>query len=178
MKVPITLHRLENSYNAPPPIAITGNRLTRADIAAFPSILVALLVCYSACNSHVGDLYLASSNSSVRFVSFRIVVISACSWPFPHSCFLRKFHPSLVIVHPRPWSRHVVRPSVVMIIVSSIHSSHTCDESWILTKPPARISWSRNQFFPITSGVSCSRRSPGSCADVGSRLLPTACVYA
>ena len=28
MKVPITLHRLENSYNAPPPIAITGNRLT------------------------------------------------------------------------------------------------------------------------------------------------------
>ena len=30
MKVPITLHRLENPYNAPPPIAITGNRLTRA----------------------------------------------------------------------------------------------------------------------------------------------------
>jgi len=28
MKVPITLHRLENHYNAPPPIAITGNRLT------------------------------------------------------------------------------------------------------------------------------------------------------
>ena len=28
MKVPITLHRLENPYNAPPPIAITGNSLT------------------------------------------------------------------------------------------------------------------------------------------------------
>jgi len=28
MKVPITRHRLENPYNAPPPIAITGNRLT------------------------------------------------------------------------------------------------------------------------------------------------------
>jgi len=28
MKVPITLHRLENPYNVPPPIAITGNRLT------------------------------------------------------------------------------------------------------------------------------------------------------
>ena len=28
MKVPITLLRLENPYNVPPPIAITGNRLT------------------------------------------------------------------------------------------------------------------------------------------------------
>jgi len=72
-----------------------------------------------------------------------------------------------VIVHPRPGSRHVVRPSVVMNLVSSTRSSHTCDESWILTKPPAEISWSRNQFFPITSGVSCSRRRPGSHADVG-----------
>ena len=34
-------------------------------------------------------------------------------------------------------------------------------------KPPAGISWSRNQLFPIISGVSCSRRSPGSYADVG-----------
>jgi len=83
------------------------------------------------------------------------------------ACFFRKFHPPLVIVHPCPGSRHVIRPSVVMILVSSTRSSHTCDESWILTKPPAGISWSRNQFFPITSGVSCSRRSPGSCADVG-----------
>ena len=37
MKVPITLHRLENPYNAPPPIAITGNRLTRIKAHNFPS---------------------------------------------------------------------------------------------------------------------------------------------
>ena len=70
-------------------------------------------------------------------------------------------------VYPRAGSRHVARPSSVMILISSTRSSHTCDETWILTKPPAGISWSKNQFFPITSGVSCSRRSPGSCADVG-----------
>jgi len=137
-------------------------------IAASPSIFVALLICCSARNTaHVGDLYPASSNSSVRFVSFRIVVISACSWPSQHSCFFRKFHPLLVIVHPRPGSRHVVRPSVMMILVSSTCSSHTCDESWIVTKLPAVTSWSRNQFFAITSGVSCSRRRPGSYAAVG-----------
>jgi len=103
----------------------------------------------------------------IRFVSFRIVIISGCSWPSQHFCFFKKFHPPLGIVNPRPGSRHVVRPSVVMILVSSTRSCHTCDESWILTKPPTGISWSRNQFFPITSGVSCSRRSPGSCADIG-----------
>ena len=129
---------------------------------------MALLICCSARNTaHVGDLYPASFNSSVRFVSFRIVVISACSWPSQHSYFFRKFHPPLVIVHPRPGSRHVVRPSVVMILVSSTRSSRTCDESWILTKPPAGISWSRNQFSPKPSGVSCSRRSLGSYADDG-----------
>ena len=101
-----------------------------ADIAASPSILVALLICCSAhSTAHVGDLYPASSNSSVRFVSFRIVVISACSWPSQHSCFFRKFHLPLLILHPRPGSRHVVRPSVVMILVSSTRSSHTCDAS-------------------------------------------------
>ena len=139
-----------------------------ADIAASPSILVALCICCSVRNTaHVGDLYPASSNSSLRFVSFRIVVISACAWPSQHSCFFRKFHPPLVIVHPRPGSRHVVRPSFVMILVSSTRSSYTCDKSWILTKPRAGISWFRIQIFPITSGVSCSRRRPGSYADVG-----------
>jgi len=129
---------------------------------------MALLICCSARNTaHVGDLYPASSNSSFRFLSFRIVVISACSLPSQHSCFFIKLYPLLVIVHPRPGFRHVVRPSVVTILVSSTRSSHTCDESWILTKPPAGNSWSRNQFFPITSGVSCSRKSPGSCANVG-----------
>ena len=33
MKVPATPHRLENRYYAPPPIAITGNRLTPAQAA-------------------------------------------------------------------------------------------------------------------------------------------------
>ena len=87
------------------------------------------ICCSARHTAHIGDLYPASSNSSVRFVSFRIVVISACSWPSQHSCFFVKFHPPLVIVHPRPGSRHVVRPSVVMILDSSTRSSHTCDES-------------------------------------------------
>ena len=43
----------------------------RPVIATFPSILVALLICCSARNNtHVGDLYPASSNSSVRLVFF------------------------------------------------------------------------------------------------------------
>ena len=119
-------------------------RKEAVDIAASPSILVALLICCSARNTaHVGDLYPASFNSSVRLISFRVVIISACSWPSQHFCFFCKFYPLLVIVHPRPGSRHVVRPSVVMILVSSTRCSHTCDESWILTKPPAGISCSR-----------------------------------
>jgi len=129
---------------------------------------VALLIGCSARNTaHVGDLYPASSNPSSRLVSFRAVAISACSWPSQHSCFFRQFYPPLVIVNPRPGSRHVIRQSVVMILVSSTRSSHTCDESKTLTKLPAGISWSRNQFFPISSGVSCSQRRPGSYAAVG-----------
>ena len=132
-------------------------------IATSPSILVPLLICCSTRNTaHVGDLYAACSNSPVRLVSFRMVVISACSC----SCFFRKFHPLQMIVHPRPESRHLItdsiRLSVMMILNSSTCSSHTCDESWILTKPPTGICWSRNQVFPITSGVSCSGRSRGS----------------
>jgi len=107
---------------------------------------VALLIYCSARNTaHVGDLYPASSSSSVCLVSCRIVAISTCSWPSQHFCFFRELHPLLVIVHPRPGSRHVVRPSVVMILLSATchkSSSHTCDESRILTKPPAGISWS------------------------------------
>ena len=85
----------------------------------------------------------------IRFVSFRIVIISGCSWPSQHFCFFRKVHPLLVIVNPRPRSRHVVRPSVVMILVSSTRSSHTCDESWILMKPPAGICRSRNPLVKV-----------------------------
>jgi len=101
-----------------------------ADNAASPSILVALLICCSTRNTaHVGDLYRASSKSSVRLVSFQMVVISACSWPFHHSFLFRKFQSSLVIVHSRSGFRHVVKPSLVMILVSSTCLFHTCDES-------------------------------------------------
>ena len=88
---------------------------------------------------------------------------------FPTLLLFRKFYPLLVIVHPRPGSRHVVKPSVVMNLVSSTRraSSHTCDESKILTKPPAGIFWSRTQFFSISCVVSCSRRRRGSYAAVG-----------
>ena len=87
---------------------------------------MALLICCRARNNvHVGDLYPASSKTLVRFVSFRIVVIR----PSQHSFFSRKFHPTLVIVHPCPGARHVVRPSVVMILVSSICFSNTSDDS-------------------------------------------------
>jgi len=72
-----------------------------------------------------------------------------------------------MIVHPRPGFRHVVRPSVVIMLVSSTRASHICDESCILTKPPAVISWSRNQVFHFTSGISCSEKRRGSYSAVG-----------
>jgi len=92
-----------------PPLVLLislSRRLKERKIAAFPTILVALLICCSAHNTaHVGDdLYPVSSNSSVRLVSFRMVVISACSWPFQRSSLfsLGKFHLPIVIVHPCP----------------------------------------------------------------------------
>jgi len=93
---------------------------------------VALLICCTDRNTaNVGDLYPASSNSSVRFVSFRIVIISACSWPSQRSCSFRKFYPLLRIVHLHSGSKHMVRPSVVMILVSFTRSFHTCADSRI-----------------------------------------------
>jgi len=65
------------------------------DIAASPSILVALLIYCSACHTaHVGDLCPASSNCCVRLVSFRMVVISACSWPIHLSSFSESSSPA------------------------------------------------------------------------------------
>ena len=54
MKVPITLHRLENPYNSPPPIAITGNRLTRWPLNA--SCLVNSLLLFSSALDCSSDL--------------------------------------------------------------------------------------------------------------------------
>jgi len=143
-----------------------------ADIIVFPSILVAQLIYYSARDTaHFCDLYLASSNSFFCWVSFWMVVISACSWPSHRSFLFRKLYPPLLIVHPRSGSRHVtvVKPSLVLILVSSSRSSHTCDKSCILMKPLAGISWSRIQVYygPITSCISCSTRRWGSYAAAG-----------
>ena len=132
-----------------------------------PSIRVALLTCCSARNNlHVGDLYPASFFSSIRSVSFRIVVISSCSQPFDPSFFFKKFQAQPGIVHLRLGSMHVVRPSVVMILVLSTHSSHSKDDSWILMNLPFGISWSRNHVLLISRLNSCSGRSLGSLAAV------------
>ena len=123
--------------------------------------------------AHVGDLYQAADSSFLQPFCLFSLLLHSCNQrllvtgPSQHSCFFSNFCHPLEIVHPRPGSRHVLRPCVVMILVYSTRSSHTCDDSRILTKAPAGISWCRNQFFPITSGVSCSRRSPGSYAAVG-----------
>ena len=85
----------------------------------------------------------------------------------PTLLLFQKVPSPLVIVHPRPGARHVGRPSVVMILVSSSLSFHTCDESKILTKPLAGIPRSSHQSLPISSGVSCSRGRRGSYAVIG-----------
>ena len=72
-----------------------------------------------------------------------------------------------MIVLPHPRSRHVIKTSVVMIFVSSTHSSHTCDKSKILSKTSTGIFWSKNQSVPIFSGFSCSRRRQRSYVAVG-----------
>jgi len=126
-----------------------------ADIIVFPSILVALLIYYSARDTaHLGDLYLASSNSSFHLVSFWMVVISACSWPSHRSFLFKKFYPPLLIVHPRSGSRHV-KPSLVLILVSSSRSSHTCDKSlhsdettsWNLLVQDPSLLWTYHKWY-------------------------------
>ena len=140
---------------------------------------MALLICCSAHNTaHVGDLYPASSNSSIRLVSFRIVAISACSWLSQHSCFFRKSCPPLMIVHLRPGSGHAVRPYVVMILVSSTCCSHTCDESKILTKPPAGTAGPETNSFLSLVAFLAHEGGQGHMQLLASRVLPTACFYA
>jgi len=146
-----------------------------ADIAASPSILVALLICCSARNTaYVGCLYSACSNSSVRFVSFRIVVIR----PSQHSCFFRKFHPPLVIDHPRPGSRHVVRPSVVIILVSSTRlpipaTSLEFWQNYLLES----LGPGTNSFLSLVAFLA-HEGGQGHVQILASRALPTACFYA
>jgi len=49
---------------------------------------------------------------------------------------------------------HVTSSRFCLYLLNIYHFTYTIspryDESWILTKPPAGISWSKNQFFPIS----------------------------
>jgi len=142
---------------------------------------VALLICCIARNTaHVRDQYPAFSNCTVRLVSFRVVSISACSWPFQDSCFFRKFHPPLVIVRPCPGSRHCVRPFVVMILVLYTRSSraHTFDESRILTKPPLESLGPETKSLKSPVAFLAHEGGEGHMQLLVSRALPSACFYA
>jgi hypothetical protein len=110
-----------------------------ADITALHSSLLALLIfCSARSIDQVGDLYPASSFSSVRLVSSWMTVISSCSRSNHH--FRKKFQLLLAIVHPLCGSMHVVRPSVVLILALPRCSSQSSDSARILTYPPFGIS--------------------------------------
>jgi len=149
-----------------------------ASPAVSPSILAALLICCIVDNTaHVVNFYPFSSNFSFVLVSYRMVVISACSWPSHRSFLFNNYYPLIVIVLTRPRSRHVVRPSVMMILVSFTRSSHTSDDSWILTKPPAGITWFRNQVFPTLFAFLAHKGGEGHMQPLASRALPTTYLY-
>jgi len=75
--------------------------------------------------------------------------------------FRKKFQLLLAIVHPLCGSMHVVRPSVVLILVLPRHSYQSSDCARILTYPPFGISRSQNQVMPISASASRSGRSRG-----------------
>jgi len=82
---------------------------------------------------HVGDLYPACSFSSVCLVSSWMIVISTCSRS--NHRFRKKIQLLFAIVYPLCGSMHVLRPSVVLILDLSRHSSQANDSSRILTYP-------------------------------------------
>jgi len=102
-----------------------------------PSSLLALLIfCSARSIDYVGDPNPASSFSSVRLVSSQwMTVISSCSWS--NHRFRKKFQLLLAIVSPLCGSMHVVRPSVVLILVLPRRSSQSNDSARILTNPPS-----------------------------------------
>jgi len=124
------------------------------------SLLASWIFCSARSIDHVGDLYPASSFSSVRLVSSWMTVISFCSRS--NHRFRKKFQLLLALVHPLCGSMHVVRPSVVLILVIPRRSSQSSDSARILTYPPFGISQSKNQFMPIFACTSRSGRSRGS----------------
>jgi len=72
MKVPITHHHLENRYYTPPPIAITGNRLTLERVG----VSIALLrkwICYPLSLDQSSPARILSVASESHLHSFRIM---------------------------------------------------------------------------------------------------------
>jgi len=55
-------------------------------------------------------------------------VISACSWPSYRSFLFKNFYSSLMIDHPRPGCRHVIKPCVEMRLILFARSSHISNE--------------------------------------------------
>ena len=88
-----------------------------------------------------------------------MTVIISCSQSNHH--FRKKFQLLLAIVRPLCGSMHVVRPSVVHILVLPRCSSESSDSARILTFPPFGISQSKNQLMPISACTSRSGRRRG-----------------
>jgi len=139
----------------------TDGKKGGADNPASPSSLLALLIfCSARSIDHVGDLNSASSFCSVRLVSSWMTVISSCSRS--NRCLSKKIQLLLAIVHPLCGSMHVVRPSVVLILVLPRRSSQRSNSARILTYPSFGISRCINHFMPISACTSRSGRSRGS----------------
>jgi len=100
-----------------------------------PSSFLALLIfCSARSIDHVGDLNPACCFSSLRLVSSGVNVISSCS--LSNHRFRQKSQLLLLIVHPLSGSMHVVRPSVVLILVLPRRFSKSNDSARILMYPP------------------------------------------
>ena len=78
------------------------------------------------------------------------------------------------------WIQVCSQTLVAMIFGSSTRAFHTCNESWILKKPPAGISWSRNQSFLLLLAFPrlAQEGGEGHMQPWASWALPTACFYA
>ena len=131
----------------------------KADFTALPSSLLALLVfCSARSIDHGGDLYPASSLSSMCLLFFddRDQLLLSVHH------VRKKFQLLLAIFHPLCGFMHVLRPSVFLILELPRRSSQRSDSARILTYPPFGISRSKNQFMPISACTSRSGRSRGS----------------
>ena len=139
----------------------------------FSFFFLALLIWCRARNpAHIGDLYPASSNSSICLVFFRNVVTSSCSRPSHHS-FL---YPPLIVVHPCPGCANESNPQSWWFFVLSTRSSHNSHESWLLTKQPVRISQLRIESDCFSNSLHC-HSSVTVLLVVESARVPRICLY-